>query len=75
MAPESPGRKVVLTVATLPGDPIREYQEHGEMTSGMIENAVATSDHAWRFHDREADDDAFVALAASLGAVFAPLAA
>ncbi|MFN8663996.1 MAG: acyl-CoA dehydrogenase family protein [Thermomicrobiales bacterium] len=45
------------------------------MTTGVIESAVALSEHAWRFHDREAGDDAFVALAASLGAVFAPLAA
>jgi alkylation response protein AidB-like acyl-CoA dehydrogenase len=45
------------------------------MSSGVIENAVTTPDYAWRFHEGEAGDDAFVALAASLGAVFAPLAA
>lgn len=45
------------------------------MTTGMIDTPVATSDHAWRFHEREAGDNAFVALAASLGSVFAPLAA
>src|SRR4028118_2085335 len=67
--------KVEVTVAILPGDSTSGYQETVQMTTGVIENAVATSDHAWRFHDREAGDDAFVALAASLGAVFAPLAA
>ncbi|MDQ2655091.1 MAG: hypothetical protein M3Z20_18830 [Chloroflexota bacterium] len=45
------------------------------MSTGMIEATAAPTDHAWRFHDREAGDDAFVALAATLGSVFASLPA
>lgn len=68
-------RKVVVTEATLPGDSTRADHEREQMTATTIETGVTQSDHAWRFHDREAGDDAFVALAASLGVVSAPLAA
>lgn len=44
------------------------------MSTGMIEATLAPSEHAWHFHDREAGDHAFVALATSLDSVFAPLA-
>ena len=45
------------------------------MATSVVDYPITSADHAWRFHHHDADDDAYVALAASLGAVFAPLAA
>ncbi len=45
------------------------------MTATMMEPAMTSSDQAWRFQPGQPGDDRFVALAASLGAEFAPHAA
>ena len=42
-------RQVGNTVATLPGNPLREEQESRHMTSALIDNAVPTSDRARGF--------------------------
>jgi acyl-CoA dehydrogenase len=45
------------------------------MTVTMMEPATASNEQSWRFHPGQTGDDAFVSLAASLGAEFAPHAA
>lgn len=45
------------------------------MTATMMAPATTASERAWQFHGNQPGDDAFVALAASLGEEFAPHAA